>query len=174
MNNSFYEDAQRLRRKYDTDNPFEVLKSMNAVVIFSQAYPKNGLKGYCAIMNRIQYVVINGKLSRIEQRVVGAHELGHLIRHKSDLKPGAAFRDSDIYYATGRKEREANLLAAEFLISDEDVLDLMHGSGSNFYTVASELYVPAPFFAFKLYSMVARGFAMKMPVELDSAFLAKQ
>lgn len=32
-----------------------------------------------------------------EQRVAAAHELGHLIRHKDDLKPGAAFKDHDIY-----------------------------------------------------------------------------
>ena len=39
--------------------------------------------------------------------------------------------------------------------------------------VASSLYIPAPFFAFKLYSMVERGFAVRVPVDLDSTFLAK-
>lgn len=173
MNNSFYEEAQYLRKRYGTNDPFEVLDAMHAVVKFSQAYPRDGLKGYCAIMNKIQFVVINGNLKRSEQRVVAAHELGHLIRHKDDLKPGAAFKDHDIYNATGKKEREANLLAAEFLITDNDVLDLMQPSDSNFFTVASQLHVPAPFFAFKLYSMVQRGFAMRVPVDLDSSFLAK-
>ena len=44
---------------------------------------------------------------------------------------------------------------------------------ANFFTVARTLYIPEPFFAFKLYSMVERGYSMKMPVELDSTFLAR-
>lgn len=50
----------------------------------------------------------------------------------------------------------------------------MHRScDANFFSVASALNIPAPFFAFKLFSMVKRGFAMRLPVDLDSAFLAK-
>lgn len=76
--------------------------------------------------------------------------------------------------ATGKKEREANVFAADFLIQDEDVLKRMKACDSNFFNVAKALRIPAPFFAFKLYSMVERGYAMRMPVDLDSAFLARK
>lgn len=66
------------------------------------------------------------------------------------------------------------MFAADFLIRDEDVLKRMKACDSNFFNVAKALRIPAPFFAFKLYSMVERGYAMRMPVDLDSAFLARK
>lgn len=69
---------------------------MHVETVYSHVYPRDGLKGYCAILNKTKYVVINGKLKRIEQNVVGAHELAHLVRHKNELKLGAAFKDHDI------------------------------------------------------------------------------
>ena len=172
MLDSIFDEALRLQKKYQTRDPFELLDALNAVVSYTDAFPKDGLKGYCTIFNRIKYVQINAHLSSPERAVVAVHEAGHLIIHTDDLKVGA-FQDNDIYNATGRKEREANFFGADFMIDDEQVLDLMHSCGANFFTVAKQLYVPAPFFAFKLYSMVSRGYAMRMPVELDSGFLAK-
>ena len=124
-------------------------------------------------MNKTKYVVINDRLSSIEARVVAGHEAGHIIRHATELKVGA-FQDNDIYMATGKKEREANVFAADFLIRDADVLELMQSCDSNFFNVSKALRIPAPFFAFKLYSMVERGHAMRMPVDLDSTFLARK
>ena len=163
MNNAIYLEAERLRKKHNTRDPFELLEAANVVVDFTRKFPKNGLKGFCTIINRTRYVVINARLCEEEQRVVAGHEAGHIILHMDDLKIGA-FKDSDIYQAKSKKEREANFFSADFLISDDEVLDAM--------TVAHALYIPEPFFAFKLYSMVERGYSMKMPVELDSTFLA--
>lgn len=80
-------------------------------------------------------------------------------------------KDFDIYGATGKLEREANFFAANFLISDELALDEIHSCGADFFSTASTLNVPAPFFAFKLYSLVQRGNTMRMPVDLDNGFL---
>lgn len=171
MNDHIFAQAERLRKKYRTRDPYEALEEMNVVVMYSNAFARDGLKGFCTIQNQTKYVVINEKLSEEDQRVVAAHELGHIVVHNTDLKIGA-FRDNDIYMATGKKEREANFFAADFLIADEDVIDLMKTCDANFFNVAKELLIPAPFFAFKLYSMVERGYAMRVPVDLDSAFLA--
>lgn len=173
MNMSIYADAERFAAQYGTHDPFELLDAMNVVVTFSDRFASDGLKGFCTIMNKTRYVVINDKLSKIDKRVVAGHEAGHIIRHASDLKVGA-FQDNDIYMATGKKEREANVFAADFLIRDTDVLDLMQSYDSNFFNVAKELCIPAPFFAFKLYSMVERGHAMRVPVDLNSTFLARK
>lgn len=80
-------------------------------------------------------------------------------------------KDFDIYGATGKLEREANFFAADFLISDEQALDEINSCGADFFSTAKMLDVPAPFFAFKLYSLVQRGNAMRMPVDLDNGFL---
>ena len=80
-------------------------------------------------------------------------------------------QDFDVYNVKSRLERQANFFAADFLIDDDEVLDLMHSGDADFFDVARSLRIPAPFFAFKLYSMVDRGYAMRMPVDLDSTFL---
>lgn len=171
MSDMIFLQAERLRKKYHTRDPFELLKANNVVVDFTREFGKDGLKGFCTIINRVRYVVINDYLSDEEQRVVAGHEAGHIILHMDDLKIGA-FRDNDIYQAKSTKEREANFFSADFLLSDDEVLDAMLACDANFFTVAHALYIPVPFFAFKLYSMVSRGYTMKMPVELDSTFLA--
>lgn len=173
MNLDIYEDAERLAKRYETRDPFELLDAMNVVVKFTDKFPKDGLKRLCTFINKTRYVVINDRLSSVEARVVAGHEAGHIIRHAAELKIGA-FQDNDIYMATGKKEREANVFAADFLIRDADVLELMQSCDSNFFNVSKALRIPAPFFAFKLYSMVERGHAMRMPVDLDSTFLARK
>ena len=100
MNNAIYLEAERLRKKHNTRDPFELLEAANVVVDFTRKFPKNGLKGFCTIINRTRYVVINARLCEEEQRVVAGHEAGHIILHMDDLKIGA-FKDSDIYQAKG-------------------------------------------------------------------------
>lgn len=132
MNLDIYEDAERLAKRYGTRDPFELLDAMNVVVKFTDKFPKDGLKGFCTFINKTRYVVINDRLSSAEARVVAGHEAGHIIRHAAELKIGA-FQDNDIYMATGKKEREANVFAADFLIRDADVLELMQSCDSNFF-----------------------------------------
>ena len=171
MKNTIYAQVESLTRKHGTRDPFALLDALGAVTQFSDRYASDGLKGFCMILNRTRYVVINSKLSPEDQRVTAAHELGHLVMHGSELRCGA-FRDSDIYQPQNRWEREANFYGADLLIRDSDVLELMREGNANFFTVAGALRVPCEFFAFKLYSMIERGLPMRMPVELDSNFLA--
>ena len=80
-------------------------------------------------------------------------------------------QDFDIYQATGRLEREANFFAADLLLDDEEVLDLIHSGNTDFFSVAKELCIPAPFFAFKMYSLIRRGEHSQLPVDIDNHFL---
>lgn len=168
---AIYSQVEKLVREYGTRNPFEILDALKVVTEFSYRHASDGLKGFCMRINRSNYVLINGNLCEAEQRVVASHELGHTVVHRDELKCGA-LKDFNIYQSTGRIEREANFFGADLLIDDEAVLDLVHSQGANFFDVASSLQVPCEFFAFKLYSMVERGYPMRMPVELNSTFLA--
>lgn len=168
---SAYNEVERLVKKYGTRNPFELIREAPDMKFWpSAAYDSDGLKGYATIQNRTKYIVVNSLLSKEEQTIVAAHELGHIFKHELRLR-AQPMKDFDIYGATGRLEREANFFAADFLISDEQALDEIHSCGADFFTTASTLNVPAAFFAFKLYSMVQRGNAMRIPVDLDSGFL---
>ena len=172
MTELIFSQAQRCRKRYGTSDPYELLDGMGAVLFRSDAYPRDGLRGYCTVLNRTKYVVINVKQPEEEQRVVAAHEAAHLILHMRELRIGA-MHDFNVYQVKSRLERQANFFAADFLIDDDVVLDRMHSRDADFFSVAKELLIPAPFFAFKLYSLVNRGYHMRVPVDLDSAFLKK-
>lgn len=169
--NNAYEEVQRLVRKYGTRDPFDLIRSSPDMKLWPMSSCEaDGLKGFATIQNRTKYIVINALLPLEEQKVVAAHELGHIIKHEVRLKV-QPMKDFDIYGATGKLEREANFFAADFLISDEQALDEINSCGADFFSTAKMLDVPAPFFAFKLYSLVQRGNAMRMPVDLDNGFL---
>ncbi len=170
MNEMIFDQAQRCRKRFHTSDPFELLESMGVVLVYSLKYPHNGLRGYCTVMNRTKYVVINANQPWEEQRVVAGHEAGHLILHKTLLKTGA-MSDLDVYHVKSQLERQANFFAADFLIEDDEALEVIHSEDKDFFDTAKELLIPAPFLAFKLYSMIRRGYNMSMPVDLNSMFL---
>lgn len=166
-----FDDAQRISKKYLTRDPFEVIASTpNMVFKESREYDLDGLKGYAAIFVRTKFIVVNDFLVPEEKRVVAAHELGHIIRHEARLM-AHPMRDFSVYEATGRLEHEANIFAADFLLDDEEVWDEIHSSGADFFSVAQNLRVPSPFFAFKLFSMMERGYQVRVPVDLNNTFL---
>ena len=173
MNEYLYLQAEKCRKRCGSRDPFELLAAIGAEVRLSDRYPEDGLRGYCAVMNRTDYVVINGRLAEAERRVVAAHEAGHLVLHRERLKVGA-LKDMDVYNAADGMEREANLFAADFLLDDADVLEVARAQDEDFFRAARQLEIPAPFFAFKLYSMVSRGYGMSLPVQPDSVFLRKR
>ncbi len=167
-----YKTACHYRKKLQSSDPFELLDAIGAVVKFSDAYPQGGLRGYCTVLLKTKYCVISQNQPEEEQRMVAAHEAGHLILHQERLKAGA-LQDWDVYHASSVMEREANLFAADFLIEDLDVLEQVKNKDSDFFSLAKALKVPAPFLAFKLYSMVHRGHKLLMPDEPQNRFLKK-
>lgn len=167
-------EVERVLQKYATRDPYELLNAIGAVTKISYEYAREGLKGYCTILNRIPYAVINGNLCDDDRKIAAGHEAAHLILHRQQIlsSPIKAMRDFNLYDNSGRVEREANFFLADFAVSDEDVLDAI-GLGYDYFSSARELRVPAPLFAFKLYSMMQRGYKVKNPVDLESGFLGR-
>jgi hypothetical protein len=79
-------------------------------------------------------------------------------------------RDFNLYDNSGRVESEANFFLADFITSDKDVLDTIESS-HDYFSAARQLCIPAPLLAFKLYSMMRRGYEVRNPADLDSKFL---
>jgi Zn-dependent peptidase ImmA (M78 family) len=165
--------AEDLARKFRTRCPYELLDAIGAVTKVSYAYAADGLKGYCMIMNRQMFAVINGNLSEDDRRVVAGHEAAHLVLHKKDIlsSPVRVLKDFALYDNSGKLEFEANTFLANFLVSDNDILESMKNPEGDFFTTAKELEIPPPLLAFKLYSMAQRGFEVKNPMNLTSKFL---
>lgn len=104
-----------LVRKYHTRNPFEIIKNLNAIVVFR---PLKGVKGFYQYFQRNNIIYIDNELSENEQRFVCAHELGHMLIHK---KSNVIFMDSQTYLNTSKYEKEADRFAINLLISDDDI-----------------------------------------------------
>lgn len=105
--------VKSLVRKYGTRNPFEIIKSMNVIVVF---YPLEGVKGFYQYFQRNNIIYIDERLQDHEKLFVCAHELGHMLMHK---KANAIFMDSRTQLNTDKYETEADQFAMNLLISDE-------------------------------------------------------
>ena len=170
---NIYLQVQEVIDTYHTRNPFDLLDAIDAVTRISYNFDPNGLKGFATIQNNTMYAVINGHLNEYEQWIVAGHEAAHLILHRDEIlnSPGKAMQDFNLFDNTGRLEHQANRFLADFLLSDEDILGTITQSQGDYFHTASTLEVPPALLAFKLHSMIGRGFELINPVGLESGFL---
>lgn len=165
-----YKKVRSLARRYQSCDPFALLDSLNVVVRESDGFSQ--LKGFCFFANRTYYVVLNASLGKEERRIAAAHELAHIVLHKRELQM-APMKDSQLYDMTSRAEYEANLFAADLLISDQDVDILSKDDDMDYFNMCRALDVTPDLMSFKLFSLIHRGFSYHMPIGIDSRFLAK-
>jgi Zn-dependent peptidase ImmA (M78 family) len=85
----------------------------------------------------------------------------------------APMKDEVLYQMKTSTEYDANLFAADLLIEDQDVEQLSKDEDMSYFGLCSSLYVTPELMSFKLFSLIKRGHAYNMPLELDSKFLAK-
>lgn len=109
--------ADSLVRKYNTQNPFEIIDNLNAIVVF---YPLQGVRGFYQYFQRNNIIYIDDKLSDREKQFVCAHEMGHMFLHK---KSNAIFMDSRTQLNTAKYEIEADRFAMNLLVSDNELYD---------------------------------------------------
>ena len=173
MGKYIFSEAERLYRKLGTRDPYRLLGHLGAVIQVSDSFSEDGLKGLCTIQNRIKYVIINGKLSKPEQRIVAGHEAGHLVLHTNEIKlsPHQTLKDFYLYSIGGKMEYEANQFAADFLVGDIDVLECMEDGHMDHQAIASTLYIPPELLDFKLNSMRRRGHKVRPISGVQSKFL---
>ena len=105
--------VSQLVRKYQTRDPFEMIKGMNVILVH---YPLEGVRGFYQYFQRNNIIYLDERLSEAEQRFVLAHELGHMFLHK---KANAIFMDTRTQFNTHRYELEANKFAMDFLVGDD-------------------------------------------------------
>lgn len=160
-------DALALVRRFHTNDPFRIAEALGVFVRYT---PFLQLKGAYIYFNREHHIIVNSTLPEEEQRLVCAHELGHVRLHR-DAAVMAALEDYSFLNLRGRIEYEANLFAAELLLDDGEVFSLMQE-----YTrdqAAAILRIDPGLLDFKLFSMQKRDFQIRLPITFDSEFLAK-
>lgn len=126
-----------------------------------------GLKGFYICEHGARYIVINEDLDPMMKRVVCAHELGHDVLHR-ELSAGG-IRENTMFLDSNKTEREANLFAAQMLVSDRAVLDEVEYC-SSVEMLAFELGVPPEIAEYKLEVMNYLGYSFRLN-EVRSDFL---
>ena len=107
--------ADSLARKYNTRNPFEIIRNLNVIVVF---YPLQGVRGFYQYFQRNNIIYIDEALTESEKMFVCAHELGHMFLHK---KANAIFMDSRTQFISTKYEIEADRFAMNLLLPDSDI-----------------------------------------------------
>lgn len=101
---------------------------------------------------RQHYIGLNAMLPDPEQEMTAAHEFGHSLLHRNipDL-----MQDFDLFNIISQTEYEANLFAAEFLITDHDVVECAD-EGMDYIEMSKTMSRDPRLMLFKLHSMNQR------------------
>lgn len=105
--------AEKLMRKYDTNNPFKLADELGIIVKYDDL---GNTWGYFITYKRIKIIHINKNIDEWLQRYTCAHELGHSLLHKGVPTP---FLKKHTLFSIEKIERQANTFAVELLMPDE-------------------------------------------------------
>ena len=158
---------KNLASKFKTKDPFELIDALNIELMYDSSFSK--LKGFYCIMNRQPYIVINQNLSREKKRIVAAHELGHDRLHRHLAKMGI-MQEFELYDMTARPEFEANAFAAELLIEDSQINELIE-LGYDMEQISRCLSTDINLVGLKIGIMNTKGFNLRVSIEPKSNFL---
>ncbi len=143
--------AADIQREYGGRAIVETAENTGAKVWFR---PLGSLKGFYVYEQGTPYIIINDVLDEQTAKVVCAHELGHDILHR-ELALGG-IREGTLFLSNNKTEREANLFAAELLLSDKAVLsELQYNSDP--VTAAYNLDIPVELLEYKLELLSHKG-----------------
>ncbi len=160
--------VNRLKKKYDTYDPFELCGDLKILLRYEPMGKHEGCcKGFIYVKSRIICITLNSDLPEVFRRVVLAHEIGHAVLHR-DMVGALPYHDIELFDETSSVEYEANIFAAELLISNDDVLDIINDDIS-FFGVAR---APPELLDFKWRMMKRDGFMFAdSPITATGNFL---
>ncbi|MBQ2627912.1 MAG: ImmA/IrrE family metallo-endopeptidase [Eubacterium sp.] len=167
MDERIFRIPERLIRRHDTRDPFQLAKRLGYCVKFINTKKQ---KGFCKIYLNNYFIFINENMSPQMQRMTCAHELGHLLLHKDALTKQGCLVEMELFDITDQRELEANQFAANILIDDEELLELLK-DGNDVVRIASMLHVNVNMLMVKLLTMNKSGYDFNVPFEPKSAFM---
>lgn len=162
-----FSEVEKLIKKFHTRNPLELADDLNIIVMRRDLAQ---LKGFYTIEHKTRYIVINELLDEDFQRLICSHELGHDCLHRHFAQYNS-LRDYTLFDPTGKVEREANLFAADLMISDEEIILKTRWENCTYEQIAQMLHVPEAIIRYKAYSISKRGYAVHAPELARSDFL---
>ena len=160
--------AGKLNRKFKTRNPYEICDALGVRIRLKDL--GTDIKAYYLYQARIRNIVINYRVSDSFKRILVAHELGHDRLHK-EIAMSKGFSETDLFNMSIPTEYEANLFAAELLIGDKELLEMLNDEDNSFFGVARELNIPAALLDFKFRVLKHKGYRIEAPYIANGDFL---
>lgn len=164
--------AEFLKNEYKTNNPETLCRDLGICLLYQPMGTHPGaIKGFALGVDGVFSVVVNSDLSAEVRRIIIAHEIFHTLEHCRDRI--CSYHDVALFDEISEMEKEANLFAAELLLSDEDVTEVLN-SDNTFFTAAATLCVPIELLDFKFRIMKRKGYQLaEPPVHSHNDFLKK-
>ena len=160
--------VDKLCRKYRTRDPYELCNALGVRVRLKDL--GTGIKAYYFCQSRIRNIVLNWRVSETIRNILVAHELGHDRLHK-EIAMLKGFQEVELFDMVRPAEYEANVFAAELLIADDELLELLNDDSKSFFDVARELYIPAALLDFKFRVLKHKGYRIEAPYIANGDFL---
>ena len=126
MDTVIRKQIHKLIHFFDTNDPFRIAKGLGIIIV---RYPLHGIRGFYHYFQRNHIIYIDERLTDHEARLVCAHELGHMLLHKSS---NAVFMNTKTHFNTTKYEIEADSFAMNLLVRDEVILENIHLSTNQF------------------------------------------
>ena len=120
------------------------------------------------VIKRNRFIILNAKNSEQIDRIVCAHELGHDQLHR-DFACRQAFQEFMLYDMSTRREYEANIFAAELLLEDETVLEMI-AAGLDTVQIAAATETDINLVALKVDCLIRAGHPLRVQ-QHNSKFL---
>jgi len=159
--------ADAVVKEYSSRDPYEIAEKEGVRVC---SYDLGSLNGMYVVISNVEFIALSSALSGGEERLVCAHELGHHYLHR-ELAQTSALADSSLYSGGGRLEYEANAFAAELLITDREMLEVIKDC-PDLEKAATELGQLPELVAVKCEILRERGLNLR-PLEIESGFLKR-
>lgn len=104
---------------YHTRNVYELLDILEIILIKRELPEGEKGRSFKDMFNN-EYIFVSNNLTSEEEKVIIAHELGHLILH---THLSTSYYSNNPLLSKDKIEKEANKFAAELLIPDDIVID---------------------------------------------------
>lgn len=136
----------KLITKYNTRDPFKLSYLLNIDLIKYPLHHK--IKGIFVFDSKTDtsHIVTNSSLNYMMERFIIAHELGHALLHPCVSR---YFIEDSTLFLPNKFEQEANLFAAELLINNDQLIDLLK-NGDTLEKISYDLNVPKKLLEIKI------------------------
>ena len=141
---------RQLIRRYRTRDPFMLADALDVTVMFRENFRRQ--KGAFSIVAGRSFIFINANLSDALQRLICAHELGHVLLHRQLARSGGPLIEFELLDLASRCEYEANVFAAALLLDDDELVEHLQ-AGEDLQAIARSMGVHVDLLLLRLQTM---------------------